>query len=253
MMPKFLRRLLPPLVVVAAIVAVWQLVVTVWHISGQILPSPLAIATALGHYPDVIVSATWQTLFEAVAGLAIATALGVATALLLDSSAALRCALYPLLITSQTIPIIALAPLLLIWLGFGLAPKLIVVVLYCFFPVAVAMAHGLASVDPEHINLFRTMRASYWQTLRLLKIPAALPAFFSGLKIAVTYSLTAAIVGEYTGAYSGLGVLIQSSANAHAVPLVFAVIFVTSCLSLALFLAVLGAERLATPWNRRPQ
>jgi len=246
---RWFSRLWPPLAALALILILWELLVSATHISNHILPAPGAVAAALFEYRDILAVHTLQTLLEAVLGLGIAVALGVAAALVLDTSALVRRAIYPVLVTSQTVPMIALAPLLLIWLGFDLRPKVIIVVLYCFFPVAIAMARGLADVDPEQINLFRSMGASYRQTLKMLKIPAALPAFFSGLKIAVTYSMTAAIVGEYVGAYTGLGIFIQTSANAHAVPLVFAAIIITSAVSLALFGLVGLAERLVVPWH----
>jgi ABC-type nitrate/sulfonate/bicarbonate transport system permease component len=192
-----------------------------------------------------------QTLLEAILGLAIAVALGAVVALALDAWPLFRRAVYPLLITSQTIPMIALAPLLLVWLGFDLTPKLVIVVLYCFFPVTIALAGGLASVDRGHVDLMHSMRATYLQTLWHLKLPSALPAFFSGLKIAVTYAMTAAIVGEYVGAYQGLGVYIQTSANSHAVPVVFAAIFVTAALSVALFGLATLAEHLLVPWRHK--
>src|SRR3989440_8145138 len=180
--------------------------------------------------------------------MAAATLLGLLLAILLDASNWLRRAIYPLLITSQTIPIIALAPLLLIWLGFGLEPKIIVVALYCFFPIAVACADGLAGAEPELINLLRSMRASRWQILWLVRLPGAMPAFFSGLRIAATYGVTGAIFGEYVGAYQGLGIYMQLSFNSHAIVLVFAAILVTAALSLLLFGLVSLIERIALPW-----
>ena len=246
------RRLLvyvPAVLTSLGLLIIWESVVRLAHISDNILPAPTHIISYAAPYWSVIAGHAWQTLLEALIGLLAAVGLGVLTAIALDSSAIIRQALYPLLITSQTIPIIALAPLLLIWIGYDLLPKVIIVTLYCFFPITIALASGLASVDPDHINLFRTMRASYWQTLKILKIPSALPAFFAGLKIAAAYAMTGAIVGEYVGAYRGLGIFIQTSANAHAVPLVFAAIFVTAIISLLLFGLVVLSERLLTPWR----
>ncbi len=151
-------------------------------------------------------------------------------------------------ITSQTIPIIALAPLLLIWFGFDIGPKIIVVTLYCFFPIAVACADGLAGAEPEMLNLLKSMNASRWQILWLVRLPQAMPAFFSGLRIAATYSVTGAIVGEFVGAYQGLGIYMQREANSFGTVQVFAAILVTAALSLLLFGLVSLIERIALPW-----
>jgi ABC-type nitrate/sulfonate/bicarbonate transport system permease component len=248
---KHLKSYLPALAVTAGLLAAWELLVRLLRITPDFLPAPSRIVTYALPYWSAILSNTWQTVLEAVIGLVTAIGLGALTALALDYSATVRKALYPLLVTSQTIPIIALAPLLLIWIGYGLLPKVIIVTLYCFFPITIAMAGGLASVDPDQVNLFRTMRTSYWQTLKLLKIPSALPAFFAGLKISVVYAMTGAIVGEYVGAYKGLGIFIQTSANDHAVPLVFAAIFVTAFVSLLLFALVTLLERLLLPWRHQ--
>ncbi|HUC20227.1 MAG TPA: ABC transporter permease, partial [Candidatus Polarisedimenticolaceae bacterium] len=225
---KNLSAYSPAVMAVAMFFLLWELAVRIGHISSTILPAPSLIVSFSAPYWGVIAEHSLQTLLEAVTGLMAAVVLGVAAALALNLSTAVRKALYPLLVSSQTIPVIALAPLLLIWLGYGLLPKVIIVTMYCFFPIAIATAAGLASVDPQQINLFRTMKASRLQLLRFVSIPTALPAFFSGLKIAVAYSMTGAIVGEYVGASKGLGIFIQTSANAHAVPLVFAAIFFTA-------------------------
>lgn len=239
----------PACLTLASFFLLWELIVRAAGISSSVLPPPSLVITFSAPYWDVLVGHTWQTLLEASVGLVVATVLGFITALLLDLSAPVRRSLYPLLVSSQTIPIIALAPLLLIWLGYGLLPKVIMVILYCFFPVAVAMASGLAMVDRQQANLFRTMKASRWQLLKFVSIPSSLPSFFAGLKIAVTYSMTAAIVGEYVGASKGLGIFIQTSANAHAIPLVFAAIFVTAIVSLLLFILVAYIERTVQPWR----
>ncbi len=242
-MKRLLKIYWPALLTGVTLLTAWEFIVRLAHISDNILPAPSHIISYAAPYWSVLLGHAGQTLLEAIIGLLLAVGLGVLTAIILDSSITARKALYPLLVSSQTIPIIALAPLLLVWIGYGLLPKVIIVTLYCFFPITIAMASGFKGVDHDQINLFRTMRASRWQTLRLLKIPSALPAFFAGLKIAVTYAMTGAIVGEYVGAYKGLGIFIQTSANAHAVPLVFAAIFVTATISLILFLIIIILEQ----------
>jgi ABC-type nitrate/sulfonate/bicarbonate transport system permease component len=238
----------PAFVLTVTILAVWELYVRTGQISSAVLPSPVMVVQALVENWDIIAVHTMQTLLETVIGLAVATLLGLLLAIALDISTWMRRAVYPILVTSQTIPIIALAPLLVLWFGFDLQPKVIVVVLYCFFPIAVACADGLLGTDPDLVRLMRSMRASRWQVLMLVRLPGAMPAFFSGLRIAATYSVTGAIFGEYVAAYQGLGIYMQSSYNSHAIVLVFAAIVVTAVLSLLLFGFVSLIERIALPW-----
>jgi ABC-type nitrate/sulfonate/bicarbonate transport system permease component len=246
-----LRRLAgygPALVLTLALLVLWELYVRASHVSVQVLPSPIAIIQALFNNWSIIYDNTLQTLLETVLGLTLAALLGLLLAITLDISSWVRRAVYPLLITSQTIPIIALAPLLLIWIGYDIRPKLIVVTLYCFFPIAVATVDGLASAEPELLKLLQSMRATRWQILRLVRLPGAMPAFFSGLRIAAAYSVIGAIFGEYVGAEKGLGIYMQKAANSFATINVFAAILVTTLLSLLLFGLVSLIERIALPW-----
>ncbi len=238
----------PAILLAAALLACWELYVRAGQVSPRILPAPSDIVQALINNWGIISVNTLQTLLETVIGMAAATLFGLLMAITLDISLWTRRAIYPLLVISQTIPIVALAPLFLIWMGFGLEPKVIVVILYSFFPIAVACADGLASAEPEMLNLLRSMRASRWQILQLVRLPGAMPAFFSGLRIGVTYSMTGAIVGEFVGAYQGLGIFMETSANSGAIDLVFAAIFVTALVSLLLFGLVSLIERIALPW-----
>lgn len=247
-----LRRLAnygPAFVLFIALLAVWEAWVRSGQISALLLPTPTAIVQALIDNWDIIAAHTMQTLLETVLGLAIAMVLGLLLAVLIDFSDLLRKALYPLLVISQTVPIVALAPLLLLWFGFGLTPKLIVVILYCFFPIVVACADGLLATDQDLLRLLRSMRASRWQILWLVRLPGAMPAFFSGLRIAATYSVTGAIFGEYVGAYQGLGIYMETSTNSHAIVQVFAAIIVSAVLSLLLFGFVSLIEWILLPWR----
>ena len=238
----------PAFVLALGLLAFWELYVRVGRISPRLLPSPTAIVQALLNNWDVISAHTMQTLLETVLGMVAATIVGLVLAIMLAISLQLRRAIYPLLVISQTIPIIALAPLLLIWMGFDLTPKVIVVALYCFFPIAVACADGLSGADPEMIKLLQSMKASRWQILWLVRLPGAMPSFFSGLRIAATYSVTGAIFAEYIGGYQGLGIYMQNVFNSQVIVLVFAVILVTAVLSLLLFGLVSLIERIALPW-----
>lgn len=238
----------PAFVLAVALLLLWELYVRTGQVSLTVLPSPTAVIQGLVNNWGIISQHTIQTLLETVIGMSVATILGLVLAVVLDVSPWVNRAVYPLLVTSQTIPIIALAPLLLIWFGFGLLPKVIVVALYCFFPIAVACADGLLATSQDLERLMKSMGASRWQILMLVRLPGAMPSFFSGLRIAATYSVTGAIFGEYVGAYQGLGIYMQTSANSHAIVLVFAAIVVTAVLSLLLFGLVSLVERIALPW-----
>ena len=249
-----LRRLAgygPAFVLAVVLFVGWELIVRAGAVDAHILPTPTSIMQALLDNWDVLLGHTLQTMVETVLGLCIATFFGLACALLLDISLWARRAVYPLLITSQTIPMVALAPLLVIWFGFGTSPKIIVVTLYCFFPIAVACADGLLATDPDLVRLMQSMKATRWQTLLLVRLPGALPSFFSGLRIAATYSVTGAIVGEYVAASQGLGLYMKTSMSANAIILVFAAIVITAVLSLLLFGLVSLLEHIALPWYRR--
>jgi ABC-type nitrate/sulfonate/bicarbonate transport system permease component len=238
----------PAFVLALGLLVFWELYVRVGLINSRLLPSPTAIVQALLSNWDVISVHTMQTLLETVLGMVAATIVGLVLAILLAISLPLRRAIYPLLVISQTIPIIALAPLLLIWMGFDLTPKVLLVALYCFFPIAVACADGLSGADPEMIKLLQSMKASRWQILWLVRLPGAMPSFFSGLRIAATYSVTGAIFAEYVGGEQGLGIYMQNVFNSQVIVLVFAVILVTAVLSLLLFGLVSLIERIALPW-----
>ncbi len=239
----------PSIIFLFLIFLVWEIFAESNQINSRLLPAPSKIVAALVNNWSIIAPHAFQTILETIIGFVIAIILGVIVALLLDFSPWVRRTLYPLLVTSQTIPMIALAPLLLVWFGFDLLPKVIMVILFCFFPIAIATADGLASTDSDLLKLLKSMNASYFQTLRYVKFPGALPQFFAGTKIAATYSLTGAIVGEYVGAYRGLGIYMQTMSNSQATVLVFAAIVVTTLLSLALFGVIMLIEKICTPWN----
>jgi ABC-type nitrate/sulfonate/bicarbonate transport system permease component len=238
----------PAFVLAITLLVLWELYVRASQVSPTVLPTPIAVVQALINNWGIIYDNTVQTLLETVLGMIAATLLGLLLAILLDASGWMRRAIYPLLVTSQTIPIIALAPLLLIWFGYDIGPKVLVVALYCFFPIAVACADGLAGAEPELIKLLHSMRASRWQILWLVRLPGAMPSFFSGLRIAATYSVTGAIFGEFVGAEKGLGIYMKLEANSFATVQVFAAILVTAVLSLLLFGLVSLVERIALPW-----
>jgi ABC-type nitrate/sulfonate/bicarbonate transport system permease component len=250
-----LRALLPPLVALIIILTLWEaysrMVLRALPGGDRLLPAPTAILTALVNNALVIAPHTWQTLVETLIGFALALAVGLGFAVLIDISPLLRRAIYPLLVVSQTIPILAIAPLLVLWFGFGLLPKVLIVALVCFFPIVVAGADGLMATDPELVRLFRTFGASKWAIFRQVRFPGALPSLFSGIRIAITYSVIGAVWGEYVGAEWGLGIFIQRAQHSYQVPLVFAAILVIAALSIGLFLLTSIIERIAIPWHFR--
>lgn len=248
---KLAKKYLPAAIVFAVLVLIWQLYTGAGLIDRLVLPSPAQVWDALVNYRSVIWTHTVQTTLETIEGLVLAVILGIFFGSAIYSSGLLKKAFYPLLITSQTIPIIALAPLMLIWFGFGILPKVIIVVLICFFPIAVAVSDGLEQTPAHLRDLAKSMGASRLQILRYVEFPSALPMFFSGLKISTTYAVTGAIVGEYVGAYQGLGIFMQTAAHSRAIELVFASIFVIIVLTLLLLAIVAFLERLSMPWRHK--
>lgn len=242
------RRLLPPALLTFILLAVWEGYVRTASVSPAILPGPLRVLRASVQARDVLWYHARLTLMETVAGFALAVLVAVLCAAAIDFFLPARRALFPLLIVSQTVPVIAIAPLLVLWFGYGVLPKVLVVALVCFFPMVVAAAHGLASTAPELTRLYRTFGASRWQRFLLVRVPTALPAFFTGAKIAITYSVIGAVFGEYVGASRGLGILLQTAKNSYRTDLVFAMIGVTAGLSLALYGLAALLERLVVPW-----
>jgi len=239
---------LPALALLAALVLLWQWYASQPTVDAQILPTPLAVWNVLVNQRDILWLHTLVTLQETLVGFAVALAAGVICGAVIDFSPWLRRAIYPLLVASQTIPIIILAPLLVLWFGFGLLSKSIVVLLVCFFPIVVALADGLRSADPDLIRLFRAFGAGRWRIFWSVRLPGALPTLFSGVRIAIAYSVIGAIFGEYVGSTAGLGFYMQLKQHSFATAGVLAAIVVTALLSVALFASVAVVERLALPW-----
>lgn len=250
--PSLLQQALaqygPALLLVVLLFALWQAATIVWRIQPWLLPSPSGIVGAAVEARDILGPHIAQTVMETLVGFAAALVAGLALALVIDVSGSLRRAVYPLLVVSQTIPIIAIAPLLVIWFGYGLLPKVLVVGLVCFFPIVVNTADGLRSTDPDLIALFQSMGATRRQIFFKVRVPASLPGIFTGIKVAITYSVIGAIIGEWVGASRGLGVFMLRASNSFRTDWVFASIAIVSVLSLLLFLAVVVIERLALPW-----
>jgi ABC-type nitrate/sulfonate/bicarbonate transport system permease component len=243
-----MRDRLPAIALVVGLLAVWEAYVRLAGVDPVVLPSPTRILGALWQFKGDAVRHALPTMLETVVGFGLAVLLAIGSAIAMDRTPAVRRAVEPLLVASQTIPVIALAPLLLLWFGFGLLPKVAIVVLVTFFPVCVALLDGFRSASPEAADLLRSYGATDDQVFRKLRWPTALPSLFIGLRISVVYAVIGAVFGEYVGAKDGLGIWIQLSAKSFRTDLVFAAIVVTSILSLLLYAIVGLVRKAAIPW-----
>ena len=244
-----------PILLLAALIGAWQLaatsgaIATALHLEPFLVPSPTQIATSLWENRSLLAENAWVTLREVLLGFGCALLAGLAFAVALHLFETLRRAFYPLIVASQAIPIPAIAPILIVWFGFGIEPKLVIVALICFFPIAVNALDGLRSIDPEATKLMRTLDASRWQIFRRLEAPTALPYVFSGAKIAVAVALIGAVFAEDAGANSGLGFLIQQDINQLETARVFASVTLLAAIAVTLFGLLAFAERRVLTWQ----
>lgn len=212
------------------------------------LPSPVQVMQAFIKDLPLLLEHAKITLTEAALGLLGGVALGFVSAAVMDEFRTVRAGLYPILVITQTVPPVAIAPLLVLWFSYGIAPKVVLVILVSFFPVAVGMLEGLQSVDKDEIKLMKTMNASKWQIFCHVKLPATLGEFFSGLKIAVSYSVVGAVIAEWLGGYGGLGVYMTRVKKSFSYDKMFAVIILVSAISLALMGLVRLLQNKTMPW-----
>jgi putative hydroxymethylpyrimidine transport system permease protein len=243
-------RRLWPLALLTAAVGVWELVVRAAHVPDYLLPAPSAVASALGSDAGLLTDATLVTLRELVLGYLLAVAVALALAVLLHFSDALRRALLPILVLSQTVPTVLLAPVLAIVFGYGITPKLAVVAIVCFFPIVVNAVDGLRSTDAELVQMMRTLHGSRLAIFRRVEVPGALPAIFSGARVAATYAAVGAVFGEWAGSSAGLGFVMLQAQPALLTARIFAAVLILCVLALGLYAVVSLAERLFVPWNR---
>ena len=250
-----MKRWALPTLLLASLIGVWQVaastgaIADALHLEPFLVPSPFEVAESLWQNRSLLAENAWITLQEVVLGLGCALVVGLGFAVAMHLSETLRRASYPLVVASQTIPIIVIAPILVVWLGFGIGPKVAVVALICFFPIAVNTLDGLRSVDLGATKMMRTLDASRWQILRRVEAPAALPYAFSGTKIAVAVALIGAVFGEWVGADSGLGHLILLDNGQLETARVFAAVAVLSAMALALFALLALVERRVVTWR----
>lgn len=240
----------PPAVLLAAILLAWEWGVRAFGVPFYILPSPVRIARLMVTDQGVLLSEAGVTLAEVLLGFAIAFIVGASLALLIFSSRTVERAVYPLIIASQTVPVFAIAPLLIVWFGYGMLSKVAMAALIVFFPIVVNTVDGLRAADPDAVNLLLILGATPGQILWKIRAPAALPFVFSGTRIAVATSVIGAVIGEWVGATQGLGFLmIHANAQLH-IDLVFAAIVYLSLMAIGLFLAVSAMEWVVLPWRR---
>lgn len=246
---KILYKIVPAIFILV-IVAVWQIVCELGLVPTFMLPSPKEIAVTFVEEFPLLCEHMGTTLFEAFVGLGIAIILGFVCAFLMDRFELVHKGLYPLLVVTQTIPSVAIAPLLVLWFGYEMLPKIILIVIVCFFPIAVNWFEGFRSVDRDVLRLMRTMKASEWQIFRFVKFKAGLSGFFSGLKIAVSYAVVGGVIAEWLGGFKGLGVYMTQVRKSYAYDKMFAVIVLVSLISLLLIVVVNMVKRLCMPWEK---
>lgn len=245
-----MSRVIGPILVLLALIVIWEVWVHLADTPRWMLPAPTDIAQSFRDDWRLLAEHTRVTLTEVLVGFGIALVAGIATGIAIDSSRLIERALYPLLIASQTIPMVVLAPLFLIWFGYGLLPKVLITALVAYFPLAVNTVDGLKSTDRDLIKLLTSMGSSRWQLFRLAKVPSALPLIFGGARISVAFSVIGAVFGEFVGAKAGLGYLMDRSAPQFETPRVFACIVILAAMGVGLFTLVSLVERLALPWRR---
>lgn len=250
-MKKKTQRILFPILVFIAVIGLWELYVRVFHVSLYILPAPSKIVQALAENWGVLMKHSAVTLKEALIGLGISTVLAILIAVGMDLSKTFRASLYPYLIVTQTVPVMVLGPLFSIWFGFDLLPKILIVIFMCFFPIAISLTDALALVDPRKISLVRSFGANTRQVYTLVKIPAGAAGPFSGLKVAATYCVGGAIVGEWLSSSAGLGYYMLRVKNGYMLDKVFACVLMIVVWSILLNLGVSLLEKLCCPYLRK--
>ena len=241
----------PAIAITLAAIGLWELIVRVAHVPEYLIPTPSEVAADFKSDWSVLEPNLVVTLREIALGFAISVVAGVGLAVLLHLSPTMRRAVYPLLIGSQTIPIIVLAPILVILFGYGIMPKLIIVALICFFPIVVNGIDGLRSVDDDLIRMMLTLNGTRWSIFRRVEFPAALPSIFSGMRIAATFAAIGAVFGEWSGSNQGLGYVMLAATPNLLTARIFAAIVLLTVVALALFGLVSVLERTLVPWAPR--
>ena len=238
-----------PVAVLAVVGALWWFVTWQEMVAPYLIPPPMDVVRLIIDEFAFLMGHTWVTTYETVIGFVLAVAIGLVSAVAIVYSRTVEKSLYPILLFAQVVPKIAVAPLFVVWLGFGPEPKILVAILIAFFPVVISGVAGFRSVDPELLELSATMGASSLKTFRKIRFPAALPHIFSGLKVAATLAVVGAVVGEFVGANEGLGfILLYANGNLNG-PLLFAGLIIMTLIGIVLFLIIEITEKLVLPWH----
>jgi NitT/TauT family transport system permease protein len=234
-----------------AMIVVWEVLVRRLQIPAWLLPSPSAIIDAMVDWRSELVGHFMVTLYETLVGFLLAIVISVPLAVAVVYSPMLQNTIYPILLALQSMPKVAIAPLLALWIGFGALPKIIVVFLVCFFPIVVATATGLTAVPASLMDLIRSLSASPTQTFIKIRFPTAMPHIFVGLKIAITFAVIGAVIGEFVGSENGLGYLILVSTSQSRTPLAFGSLVLLTVMSIVLYYGIAFIERIVVPWAPR--
>lgn len=240
-----------PLAVIGFLLLFWEIIVRVRRIPLYVLPAPTEVLKALWAERTVLLGHTGITVMEALLGMVIALVFALLLGVMMDMFPTVKRGIYPLLVVTQTVPMIVLAPILIIYLGFGMTPKILTVVLMCFFPIAVSFTDGMDQTDVDYGNLVRSYGASRWGVYALVKIPSALPSLVSGLKVAATYSISGAVVGEWVASQSGLGYYLLRVKNGYMLDKVFACVLVIILLSLCMNGVIKAYQFICLPYMRK--
>jgi len=240
-----------PYIAVLGILIIWQILSLLELLPRYMLPSPTDVVRAFILDFPLLMHHSKVTLLEAFLGLGIGVALGFIVAVLMDRFKPVYRAIYPILVITQTIPTVAIAPLLVLWLGYGIAPKVTLIVIVTFFPITIGLLDGFASADPDTIKLLMSMNASKGQIFRHIKLPSSMSHFFAGLRISASYSIVGAVIAEWLGGFSGLGVYMTRVKKSYSFDKMFAVIFLISVISLLLMSVVTVLQRISMPWAGR--
>lgn len=244
-----LTRGIPAVLSVVSAFLIWELYVRLSGISPLMLPAPSRVLDQMVQNRALLWNNTVPTLKATFAGFALSATVAFALSIVLDFMPRIRRALFPIFVISQTLPLVAIAPLVVLWFGFDLTPKVLLVALVTFFPMLVALVDGYASTDPEIEDLMQSMGATPGQIFRAARFPSAMPYFFAGLRISITYAVVAAIFAEYVGARAGLGIVILNAKNSFRPDIVLAAVVISSLLTLILFAAAALLQRIVLQWR----
>lgn len=235
---------------IVVILVVWQLASSLGFVDSFMLPSPIQVVQAFVKEFPTLMQHSFVTLTEAFLGLGLGILLGFVMAVLMDQFEGLYQAFYPLIVLTQTVPTVAIAPLLVLWFGYEMTPKVILIVITTFFPIAIGLLNGFRSADTDSIHLLRAMGADRWQIFRHIKLPGAMSQFFAGLRISASYAVVGAVISEWLGGFNGLGVYMTRVKQAFAFDKMFAVIFLISIISLLLMKGVDVLQKVCMPWDK---